>query len=180
MTTLNIPKGLGLDAFDLQILAALQRDGRMTKVRLAELINLSPTPCGSRIERLEKAGLIRGYHADIETMRLARLTRFRVTISIRNWTPPKARRFEAAVAKIGNIVECEAVLGDIDYIITVLASSISHYQELIGTLLATVTDELDYTTYPVSKSVKREADLDLLKLVNEPEEDWSKKETEGE
>ena len=173
MSELKVPASLGLDDFDLQILAALRRDGRMTKVRLAELINLSPTPCGSRIERLEKAGFIRGYHADIDTERLARLTRFRITISIRNWTTLKARRFESAIAKIPNIIECEAVLGDIDYIVTVLASSISHYQELIGTLLATVSDEIDYTTYPVSKSIKREVQLELLELQNElsdPEE----------
>lgn len=171
MAQLKVQKSLGLDSFDLEILAALQRDGRMTKVKLAELVNLSPTPCGSRIERLEKAGLIRGYHADIDTAKLARLTRFRVTVSIRNWTPPKARRFEAVIAKIPNIVECEAVLGDIDYIVTVLAASVGHYQELIGALLAAVTDEIDFTTYPVSKSIKREVDLALLGLANEEEAD---------
>ncbi len=158
-----------LDAFDMRILAALHRDGRMTKVKLAEIIGLSPTPCGSRIERLEKAGLVRGYHADIDLVQLARLTRFRMTVSLRDWTPPKARRFEAAVAGIPNIVECEAVLGDIDYIVTVLAVSIGHYQEIIGILLATLSDEIDFTTYPVSKSVKREVDLALLKLSNQEE-----------
>lgn len=157
----------GLDAFDLQILSLLQRDGRITKVKLAELIGLSATPCGARIERLEKMGLIRGYHADLNLTELTRLTRFRVTISIRNWTPIKARRFEGAIAKIPNIVDCEAVLGDIDYIVTVLATSISHYQELIGALIASVTDELDYTTYPVSKSLKREVEVSFVKLATE-------------
>ncbi|MGD9599806.1 MAG: Lrp/AsnC family transcriptional regulator [Steroidobacteraceae bacterium] len=162
----NLRQHPSLDSFDMRILAALQRDGRMTKVKLAEMVGLSPTPCGSRIERLEKAGLIRGYHADIDVVQLANLTRFRLTVSLRDWTPPKARRFEAALMAIPNIVECEAVLGDIDYLVTVLAVSVGHYQEIIGTLLTSLSDEIDFTTYPVSKSVKREADLALLKLSN--------------
>lgn len=166
MGSFRVRPSLGLDSFDLQILAALQANGRMTKVKLAELIGLSPTPCGARIDRLEKAGFIRGYNADID---IAQLTRFRVTISIRNWTPPKSKRFEAAVEKIPNIVACEAVLGDIDYLVTVLASSTSHYQEIIGELLAAVTDEIDYTTYPVSRLLKREIELPLLRLSLEDE-----------
>lgn len=166
----NARRSLGLDAFDLQILAALQADGRMTKVRLAEMIGLSPTPCGSRIERLEKMGLICGYYGDIDLARLASLTRFRVTVEIKESTPSKVARFEAAILKVPNIIECEAVLGDIDYIMTVVASSISHYQEVIGKLLSTVTDEVDYTTYPVSKHLKRPMDVPLLDLSSEAAE----------
>lgn len=158
---------LNLKASDLNILSALQADGRMPKVKLAELVGLSPTPCGVRIEKLEKAGLIRGYHADINIAQLARLQRFRVTISMRNWNPPKSKLFESAVARMPNIVECEAVLGDIDYVLTVLAGSISHYEEILGGLLGVFPDEIDYTTYPVSKPIKRECDLTLLKLANE-------------
>jgi Lrp/AsnC family transcriptional regulator of ectoine degradation len=167
---LHARPSLSLDAFDLQILAALQADGRMTKVRLAELIGLSPTPCGSRIERLEKMGLITGYYGDIDLARLANLNRFRVTVEIKESTPPKIARFEAAILKVPNIVECEAVLGDIDYIMTVVASSISHYQEIIGSLLSGVTDEVDYTTYPVSKPIKRPMDVPLLKLSSQQEQ----------
>ncbi|MDX1653903.1 MAG: Lrp/AsnC family transcriptional regulator, partial [Candidatus Competibacteraceae bacterium] len=55
-----------LDAYDIRILAALQRDGRMTKTRLAEEIHLSPSPCWERLRKLEKAGIIRGYHARVD------------------------------------------------------------------------------------------------------------------
>ena len=55
-----------LDAIDLKILAALQREGRITKTALAEQVGLSPPPCWERLKRLEKAGLIKGYHAEID------------------------------------------------------------------------------------------------------------------
>lgn len=168
---LNVRRSLELDSYDMQILAALRADGRITKVKLAELIGLSATPCGARIERLEKAGLIRGYFADVDVIKLAQLTRFRVTLSMRNWTSPKMKRLEAAIARIPNIVECEAVLGDIDYMLTVVAGSIGHYQQIIGSLISQFPDEIDYTTYPASKLVKRETDVALLKLANEEDPD---------
>src|SRR5262245_8107306 len=65
-TMFKVRPNLALDSFDLQILSVLRSNGRMTKVKLAELIGLSPTPCGARIERLEKAGFILGYHADVD------------------------------------------------------------------------------------------------------------------
>jgi Lrp/AsnC family transcriptional regulator of ectoine degradation len=163
----KVRPNLALDPFDLQILSVLRSNGRMTKVKLAELIGLSPTPCGARIERLEKAGYIRGYHADVDIMKLAELTRFRVTLSLHNWSLPKVKRLEAAIVKEPNIIECEAVLGDVDYILTVVAGSISHYQEIIGALMSAFPDEIDYTTYPASKMIKRENELALLRLSNE-------------
>jgi Lrp/AsnC family transcriptional regulator of ectoine degradation len=161
---------LNLDSYDLQILALLQTNGRMAKTRIAELIGLSATPCGARIERLEKAGLIRGYHAAIDLAKLAALTRYRVTVVMKDWTPAKASRFESAVARIPNIVECEAVLGEIDYVMTVVAASVAHYQEIMGTLLASDVDNFNYTTYTVSKPVKTWASVALLDLTNTPTE----------
>jgi Lrp/AsnC family transcriptional regulator of ectoine degradation len=165
----KVRPNLALDSFDLQILSVLHDNGRMTKVRLAEVIGLSPTPCGARIERLEKAGFIRGYHADVDILKLAQLTRFRVTLSLRNWSLPKMRRLEAAIAKVPNIIECEAVLGDIDYMMIVVAGSIAHYQEIITSLVSSFPDEINYTTYPASKLIKRDSELALLKLANEPQ-----------
>ena len=56
-----------LDATDLRILAEVQRDGRITKVALAERVGLSATPCWNRLRRLEAAGIITGYHARLST-----------------------------------------------------------------------------------------------------------------
>lgn len=162
--SLAVRGSLGLDAFDLRILAVLQNQGRIPKVKLAEIVGMSPTPCAARIDRLEKIGLIRGYHADIDFARLAMLTRFRVIVKIRDWTLAKAQGFEAAVDRIPNIVECEAVLGDVDYLMAVLASSISHYQEIIDSLLSAGICDIDYTTYPASKLSKTSAQIPVQRL----------------
>ncbi len=53
-----------LDAADMRILSAVQQHGQLSKIKLSELVNLSPTPCWIRFNRLKEAGLIRGYHAD--------------------------------------------------------------------------------------------------------------------
>lgn len=161
---MDIPAGRtpAVDLFDLKILGALYRRGRISKTELADAIGLSPTPCGARIEKLETSGLIRGYHADIDIERLANLTQYHVTVSIKEYTPQKARRFEAEVAKIVNIVECEAVFGEIDYIMKVCVASISHYHAVMAPL---VEMEIDYTTYPVSKVLRRRVDLPLLELI---------------
>lgn len=55
-----------LDSIDLRILEAVQKDGRITKLKLAELAGLSPTPCWLRLRKLEQAGLIAGYHAKLD------------------------------------------------------------------------------------------------------------------
>jgi Lrp/AsnC family transcriptional regulator, regulator of ectoine-degradation genes len=169
MAKLQTPTSL--DSYDLQILATLCSQGRMAKVKLAETIGLSPTPCGARIERLEKAGFIRGYHAEVDLLKLARLTRFRVTIAIRRWSAPKTKQLETAILNIPNIVECEAVLGTVDYMLTVVADSVSHYQDIMSRLISASPDEIDYTTYPASKLLKSERHVSLLKLSNSIEND---------
>lgn len=151
-----------LDLFDLKILAALHRRGRISKSDLANAIGLSPTPLGARIDKLEASGLIRGYHADVDIERLANLALYHVTISIKDYTPQKARLFETEAAKIVNIIECDAVLGTTDYILKVYVSSISHYLAV----MAPLTDmEIDYTTYPISRILRRCTDLSLLDLI---------------
>ena len=78
--------GLKLDDRDLRILAILQQEGRITKTELAERVNLSPTPCWSRLKRLEKIGLIEGYRAKIA------LKRFGLTMVFMEADPRSALR----------------------------------------------------------------------------------------
>ena len=95
-----------LDAFDIKILAALQRNGRMTKLKLAEEINLSPSPCWERLRRLEEAGIIRGYHAEIDIDQLTRSTVVFVEVTLQSHQAHDFRRFEDTIKEIPEIVEC--------------------------------------------------------------------------
>ncbi|MBX4389605.1 Lrp/AsnC family transcriptional regulator, partial [Mycobacterium tuberculosis] len=72
--------------------------------------------------KLETAGHIRGYHADVAVERVTGLTRFTVIVSIREWTPDAARRFEEMVEAIPQIAECDAVFGAVDFVMTAYAA----------------------------------------------------------
>ncbi|MCR5872610.1 MULTISPECIES: Lrp/AsnC family transcriptional regulator [unclassified Sphingomonas] len=151
-----------LDSIDVRILATLARDGRISKVDLAADIGLSPTPCAVRIEKLEAAGHIRGYHADLDIERLGNLSQFIVMASVRDSTPEKTAQFEAILAATPNIVSCDAVSGAADYMMRIFARNVRHYHETMAPFLAM---EIDYTTYPVSKAVKDRTGLDLQQLL---------------
>lgn len=151
-----------LDRIDLEILATLRTAGRTSKINLADAVGLSPTPCAMRIERLEAAGFIRGYHADLDLERLGNLSQFVVMVSIKDITPQKSGQFEAIVSRSMNIVACDAVSGAVDYVMRILARNVRHYHEIMEPFLAM---ELDYTTYPISKNVNDRADFDLERVL---------------
>lgn len=154
-----------LDAFDVRILAALQRNGRITKLRLAEEIGLSPSPCWERMRRLEKAGLIRGYHADIEHERILHTATILVEITLRSHQARDFERFQDAIMDIPEVVECHATGGGIDYLLKVVTLDIDHYQRIIDGLLAADIGIDRYFTYIVTREVKRSPGLPLAHLL---------------
>jgi Lrp/AsnC family transcriptional regulator, regulator of ectoine-degradation genes len=146
------------DRYDLAILRILARDGRITKARLAEQINLSISPAWERVKRLEEEGVIRGYRADIDWVRAFKGSRVVVEVTLARHTAPDMRRFEERIAAAAEVVQCLATGGGVDYVMHVLSRDIDHYQRFIDTLL---TDELGiekYFTYIVTKVVKTGAE----------------------
>ena len=148
---------LRLDPIDLKILSVLQSEGRITKLALAERVNLSPTPCWNRLKRLEKAGFIRGYRADLALERLAAFTTLLVEITLKQHRYEDFARFEKAVAGIDEIVECFATGGGVDYILKVVTPDIDRYQRLIDSLLIAEIGIDRYFTYIVTRPVKTAA-----------------------
>jgi Lrp/AsnC family transcriptional regulator of ectoine degradation len=143
-----------IDTIDLKILATLQREGRITKLALAERVNLSPTPCWTRLKRLEKAGLIRGYHADIRLERLGPYTQVLVEVTLKQHRYADFETFEAAVRSTPEIVDCYATGGGIDYMLVVAVHDIDAYQRLIDRLLMAEIGIDRYFTYIVTRMVK--------------------------
>ena len=86
-------KKLALDAIDIRILCAVQHHGKISKFKLAELVNLSPTPCRVRLDKLKKSGIILGYQADIDIDRLIDLTKVIVTVSLKTHKKSDFERF---------------------------------------------------------------------------------------
>lgn len=153
-----------LDAIDLKILAALQAEGRMAKAMLAERVDLSPTPCWTRLKRLERAGLIRGYHADIRLDRVAAFTVVLVEITLKQHRFQDFERFEAAMQRTPEVVECLATGGGIDYLLKIVVPDIDAYQRLIDSLLVAEVGIDRYFTYVVTRAVKvgPQAPVDLV------------------
>ncbi|MGR3696639.1 MAG: Lrp/AsnC family transcriptional regulator, partial [Roseovarius sp.] len=108
-------KRLGLDATDIRILNAVQQHGPLSKTRLAEIANISPTPCWARLDRLKAAGFIRGYHADIVLEKICDFTEVVVTVSLTHHRKADFDRFEGFVRGRDEITECVATGGGMDY-----------------------------------------------------------------
>ena len=154
-----------IDRIDIKILGLLHRQGRVTKAAMGEEVGLSASRCWERMKKLEKAKIIRGYHAEVDLGRLAKLSTFVVQVKLTDYTYAKAKAFEVGVAGEPNIISCQAVLGGVDYLITVAAFGIEHYQKIMERMLDTMGVSFDYVTFPVTKKLKGEAGLDLVKLL---------------
>lgn len=143
-----------LDAIDLRILATLQRDSRITKAALAERVTLSATPCWQRLKRLERAGLIRGYRAELALEKIAGFATVLVEIILKQHRYEDFERFERAMRETDEIVRCWATGGGIDYLVEVVAADIDAYQRLIDRLLTAEIGIERYFTYVVTRTIK--------------------------
>jgi len=145
---------IALDAADIRILCAVQKHGRLSKTKLAERVNLSSTPCWTRLARLEKAGLIRGYHADIALGRIKDVFKVVVTVSLSQHRKSDFERFEGYIDGRDEIVECVATGGGMDYVMKVVTPDLSVFQDLMEKLLAAELSIDRYMTYIVTREVK--------------------------
>ena len=147
-------KSTALDAADIRILCALQQHGQLSKSRLAELAGLSPTPCWARFTRLKTAGLIRGYHADLAVGKIVDVAKVVVTVSLKSHRRTDFDRFEAHIRSLYEITDCVATGGGMDYVMTVVTTSISAFQDLIDAMLSAELGIDRYMTYIVTREVK--------------------------
>ncbi len=154
-----------LDAIDLRILEAVQQDGRITKLALAEKAGLSPTPCWMRLRKLEKAGIITGYHARVAVRRVAPVASVMMEVTLGNHRQADFERFERAVAAVPEITACWSVGGGVDYILKIVAADIDAYQRLVDGLLDRELGIDRYFSYIVTKTIKDETVLPLAALL---------------
>ena len=153
-----------LDARDLAILRVLADEGRITKADLAARVGLSASPCWERLRKLEKAGIIEGYHAEIKLRKLGPYVRVFVAAELADHTAAAFRVFEEAVQRHDEITGCWALGGGFDYLLEIVTRDIDSYQRLIDALLDARVGLAKYFTYVVTKRVKGPATppLDIL------------------
>jgi Lrp/AsnC family transcriptional regulator of ectoine degradation len=143
-----------LDARDIAILRVLSTEGRIAKTALAERVGLSPTPCWERMRRLEEAGLIEGYRAEIALKKLAPHVTVFVAAELADHTAARFRAFEDAMRRYDEVVACWALGGGFDYLLQIVTRDIDAYQRLIDQMLDSRIGLARYFTYIVTKPVK--------------------------
>lgn len=143
-----------LDRYDLKILRILAGDGRITKSSLAEAINLSVSPAWERVRKLEEAGLIKGYRAQIDWSALFKQQQVLVEITLARHTAQDMKRFEQRLHQAPEVGFCYATGGGVDYIAMIQARDIDHYQRFIDQLLLEDVGIERYFTYIVTKVIK--------------------------
>lgn len=153
-----------LDAIDLKILDAVQRDGRITKLRLAEVAGLSPTPVWQRLRRLEQSGLIAGYHARLAPRKVTPFAAVIMEVMLANHRQSDFDRFERALTATPQVVALWSVGGKVDYFAKILTPDIEAYQTLVDHWLAADIGIDRYFTYVVTRTVKDDADFPISLL----------------
>jgi DNA-binding Lrp family transcriptional regulator len=123
-----------LDRIDIKILYELQKNGRMTNVELAEYVGLSASPCLMRVRKLQQAGYIIGYSAQINIAKLGQMLTVFTEVTLKNHRPIDFSRFITAVQKVDAIVECHLISGGYDYLMKVVTKGVAEYQTLMEQL----------------------------------------------
>ncbi len=142
-----------LDKIDLHILSILQEDGRIVMKDLAEQVGLSLTPCIERVKRMERDGVIAGYHARVAPVALGLRILVFVEITLHQKSEKAFERFRRAMLAIPEVLECHLVSGDFDYLIKARIPEMTEYRRLLGEILH-VADGGQSKSYVVMEEVK--------------------------
>jgi DNA-binding Lrp family transcriptional regulator len=148
-----------LDAIDRRILRELQRDGAIRNDVLAERVGLSPSPTLRRVKALEEMGYVRSYVALLDPDRLGLGVRVLIELRLTVQDRDALDRFEKAVTAIPEVIECMTVLGDWDYVLTVVARDIDDYQRILLDRFAKLPGIANYKSTLIVREVKRSTEL---------------------
>ena len=143
-----------MDRIDRQIVALLQGNGRMTNVELAERVGLTAPPCLRRVRVLEEAGVIRGYHAELDPAQLGFPITVFALVSLRSQAEGDLAAFEAHVTAIPEVRECHMLNGEIDFILKIVAADLKGFQEILTTHLTAAPNVASVKTSLTIRSAK--------------------------
>ena len=152
---------LDIDRIDLKILQALQHDGRLSNLKLAEHVALSPTAVLARVQRLHRGGYILGYEARLDPLKLGAGMMVFVEVLLDRTTPNMFDAFKAAVQVYPEIMECYMVAGGFDYLIKIRLPDMAAYRAFAGSALWQLPGVRETRTYAVMEEVKNTTQLPL-------------------
>jgi DNA-binding Lrp family transcriptional regulator len=156
-----------LDRIDINILSELQKNGRMTNIELAERVHLSASPCLARTKKLQEAGYIIGYSAQIDLARLGQAITIFTEVTLKSHRHTDLSRFVVALNKVENVVECHRMTGGYDFLIKFATRGITEYQEIMERLTDMDIGISKYFGYVVMNSPITCRHLPLARLFGE-------------
>lgn len=149
------------DRFDARLLSALQRDGRLSVLALAEAIGLSPTPCARRIKALEALGAIEGYAAILNPARVGLGVLAIVQVKLTEHTDETVARFEKEIELMDEVTTCFAMTGSYDFLLQVYGKDLDALSNVVLKKLIRVPNVRDMQSSVVLATVKRTARIPL-------------------
>jgi DNA-binding Lrp family transcriptional regulator len=150
-----------LDKFDRKLLSLLQEDARLTNGDLSERVNLSPSQCSRRRQRLEEEGLIRGYRAVLDRERLGFSLVNIVSVTLATHNRDNARRFAELVARLPEVQEAHALTGEMDYVLKVVTPDLRALAEFVNGVLLPHDSVQHVKTAVVLETLKETSTLPL-------------------
>ncbi|RVA55274.1 Lrp/AsnC family transcriptional regulator, partial [Mesorhizobium sp. M7A.F.Ca.US.001.01.1.1] len=141
-----------LDKIDIKILSQLQKNGRVTNVELADLVNLSPSPCLMRVKKLQAEGFITGYSAQIDVSKLGQTLTIFTEVTLKHHQQNDFARFLTAIQKVDSVIECHLISGGYDYLVKFVTAGISEYQTIMERMLELDIGIDKYFSFVVLKS----------------------------
>lgn len=154
---------LAEDRFDRAILTALAEDGRMTVTDLAKRIGLSKSPTQARLKRLESKGVILGYRALIDPIRMGLDHVAFVEVRLTDTREKALDAFNQAVAKIPEIEQAHLIAGNFDYLMKIRTKSMKHYRRVLAEKISTLPYVSNTSTYVAMQAVKENGYMDVAK-----------------
>ncbi|AXY56516.1 winged helix-turn-helix transcriptional regulator [Acinetobacter chinensis] len=152
---------LSLDRTDIKILDILQKDGRISNTRLAEMVNLSATAVLARVQKLSKDGFITGYEARLNPEMLNAAFVVFVEILLDKTTPNVLEEFSDAVLQHPEIVECHMISGGFDFVVKIRCANMEEFRKISGQVLWQLPGVKETRSYPVMEVIKESSQIKL-------------------
>ena len=152
---------MGLDRYDRRILDALQRDGRISNVQLASLVNLSESACLRRVRALEDSGIIERYAALVSQPKLGLAGNVFVHIALHREEQSELAAFEDAVKSIPEIMECYLMTGEFDYLLRIVVADMADFERLHNELLTRLPGVARVNSSVAIRTVQKRTELPL-------------------
>lgn len=149
-----------LDKIDMKILHALSRDARITITDLSQEVGLSKTPCNTRLKKLEKEGVILGYRALLDPIKMGLDHIAFVEVQLSDTRAKALAEFNEAVCKLPEVEQCHMIAGGFDYLLKIRTQDIKSYRHILGEKLSTLPHLEQSSTYVSMEAVKEDVILE--------------------